>query len=257
MKIERINENQIRCTLSSFDLSVRNLNLGELAYGSEKARNLFREMIQKASNEVGFDAEDIPLMVEAIPLSNESVMLVITKIEDPEELDTRFSKFAPSVHDEDEFAEDTDELMESFADGADEVLNMLRKMNGSNQSADTAKSGTQNFGSRTSKSTKETVPAKITSRLFSVSSLREVTRLAHVASSSYQDKNSLYKDDATGRYLLLLNPSATGIDNYNRVCSLISEYARAEKTAAATSAYLEEHYAPLIKDNALEVLSRI
>ena len=27
MKIERINENQIRCTLSSFDLSVRNLNL--------------------------------------------------------------------------------------------------------------------------------------------------------------------------------------------------------------------------------------
>lgn len=63
MKIERINENQIRCTLTSFDLSVRNLNLGELAYGSEKARNLFREMIQKASNEVGFEAEDIPLMV--------------------------------------------------------------------------------------------------------------------------------------------------------------------------------------------------
>ena len=25
-------------------------------------------MIQKASNEVGFDAEDIPLMIEAIPL---------------------------------------------------------------------------------------------------------------------------------------------------------------------------------------------
>ena len=49
MKIERVNENQIRCTLSSFDLSVRNLNLGELAYGTEKARNLFREMIQKAS----------------------------------------------------------------------------------------------------------------------------------------------------------------------------------------------------------------
>ena len=31
MKIERINENQIRCTLSNFDLSVRNMNLGELS----------------------------------------------------------------------------------------------------------------------------------------------------------------------------------------------------------------------------------
>ena len=86
MKIERINENQIRCTLTSFDLSVRNLNLGELAYGSEKARKLFREMIQKASMRLDLEPEDIPLMVEAIPLSNESVMLVITKVEDPEEI---------------------------------------------------------------------------------------------------------------------------------------------------------------------------
>ena len=57
MKIERINENQIRCTLTSSDLSARNLNLGELAYGTEKAKKLFHEMIQKASNEVGFEAD--------------------------------------------------------------------------------------------------------------------------------------------------------------------------------------------------------
>ena len=43
MKIERINENQIRCTLTSSDLSARNLNLGELAYGTEKAKKLFHE----------------------------------------------------------------------------------------------------------------------------------------------------------------------------------------------------------------------
>ena len=72
MKIERINENQIRCTLSNFDLSVRNVNLNELAYGSEKARNLFREMIQRAANEVGFEAEEcvsILLGSRALPLS--------------------------------------------------------------------------------------------------------------------------------------------------------------------------------------------
>ena len=77
------------------------MNLGELAYGTEKARNLFREMIQRAANEVGFEAEDIPLMVEAIPMANESVMLIITKMEDPEELDTRFSKFSPEEDEND------------------------------------------------------------------------------------------------------------------------------------------------------------
>jgi len=121
MKIERINENQIRCTLTSFDLSVRDLNLGELAYGSEKAKRLFREMIQKASREVGFEADDIPLMVEAIPLSNESIMLIITKIEDPEELDTRFSKFSPMAEDEDSLSGLASELLE----GADGLLELL------------------------------------------------------------------------------------------------------------------------------------
>ena len=60
-------------------------------------------------------------MVEAIPLSNESIMLIITKIEDPEELDTRFSKFAPMSDDEEPFAGLTSELLE----GADSLLEML------------------------------------------------------------------------------------------------------------------------------------
>ena len=36
--------------------------------------------------------ENIPLMIEAIPSSSDSIVLIITKVEDPEELDTRFSK---------------------------------------------------------------------------------------------------------------------------------------------------------------------
>ena len=33
-------------------------------------------------------------MIEAIPMSNDSIQLVITKVDDPEELDTRFSRFS-------------------------------------------------------------------------------------------------------------------------------------------------------------------
>ena len=98
MKIERISDNQIRCTLSKHDLMERHLKISELAYGSEKAKELFRDMMEQANINLGFEADDIPLMIEAIPLSGDSIVLIITKVEDPEELDTRFSKFAPSVH---------------------------------------------------------------------------------------------------------------------------------------------------------------
>lgn len=74
MKIERLNENQIRCTLNKSDLASRQLKINELAYGSDKAKELFRDMMQQASYELGFEAEDTPLMIEAIPVSLLSVL---------------------------------------------------------------------------------------------------------------------------------------------------------------------------------------
>ena len=107
MKIEKVNENQIRCTLTREDLVSRELKISELAYGTEKAKNLFREMMRQANFEFGFEAEDIPLMIEAIPLNAECIVLIITKVEDPEELDTRFARFAPSVTEESEDEDDS------------------------------------------------------------------------------------------------------------------------------------------------------
>ena len=85
MKIEKVNDNQIRCTLTKEDLADRQLKLSELAYGTEKAKVLFRDMMQQAAYEFGFEAEDIPLMIEAIPLSADTIILIITKVEYPEE----------------------------------------------------------------------------------------------------------------------------------------------------------------------------
>ena len=68
MKIEKLSDNQIRCTLNKSDLAARQLKISELAYGSEKAKKLFQDMMQQASYEFGFEAEDIPLMIEAIPV---------------------------------------------------------------------------------------------------------------------------------------------------------------------------------------------
>ena len=94
MKIEKVNDNQIRCTLTREDLAERQIKLSELAYGTEKAKMLFRDMIDGDDTSLGFEADDIPLMIEAIPLSADTIILVITKVEYPEELDTRFSKFS-------------------------------------------------------------------------------------------------------------------------------------------------------------------
>ena len=123
MKIEKQNENQIRCTLTHADLAARHLKLSELAYGTEKAKSLFRDMMQQASFDFGFEAEDLPLMIEAIPSSGDSIVLIITKVEDPEELDTRFSKFTQSMDSEASPTEQLEKL-----EGAEDFLNLLNKV---------------------------------------------------------------------------------------------------------------------------------
>ena len=124
MKIERLSENQIRCTLNKADLNEKHLKISELAYGSQKARELFRDMIQQASAELGFEIDDTPLMVEAIPVSSDCLILIVTKVEDPEELDTRFSRFSKvneyDIDDDDDF-DDCDDVYDTDSDFDEEA----------------------------------------------------------------------------------------------------------------------------------------
>lgn len=259
MKIERISDNQIRCTLNSFDLSVRDMNLGELAYGTEKARNLFREMIQKASTEVGFDAEDIPLMVEAIPLSNESVMLVITKIEDPEELDTRFAKFTPSSDEEDEDMDFLD-LLKERSEGADDIMDAFRSL---------TEGSLKPAGSQTDEDEDEEEddggeeataadPSELNMvRVYAFTSLDDVSAAALVLNDMYWGQNTLYKEPREGVYLLVVNKSNHTPLEFNKVCNILSEYGRKVKSSAATEAFFEEHLEVIIKNSALQILASI
>lgn len=252
MKIERISENQIRCTLTGGDLSVRNLNLGELAYGSEKARNLFREMIQKASNEVGFEAEDIPLMVEAIPLGDDSVILVITKIEDPDELDTRFSKFAPPS--EEDLAQLFGGIPSEVLEGADNLLELLKKeITSKLASADTDDETTLSEPENTATETPPAVPPMMT-RIYRFQSLDEIIIAARATVHVIEHYNALYKSPS-GNYYLVLTNVATDKLHFSRLCNILAEYGEKIKAETASEAYYKEHYDVIIKNYALQKLA--
>ena len=80
MKIEKISETQIKFILSKSDLEGHNIQINELAYGSEKTHRLFQEMMRQANTECDFHSENTPLMVEAMPMGANQVVIVVTKI---------------------------------------------------------------------------------------------------------------------------------------------------------------------------------
>lgn len=236
MKIEKVNENQIRCTLTREDLASRELKVSELAYGTEKAKNLFRDMMRQANYEFGFEAEDIPLMIEAIPLNAECIVLIITKVEDPEELDTRFSRFAPSVTED---LEDTDSDVSD--NSPEEVFDLFRQIQTQAQEEPPSESDNSQAVSERS-------------RLFMMDSLQQVINAASVIAGHYRGLSRLYKDERTGRYLLLLTQGIQDSADFDRTCNIISEYGAIQRTAAASGTFLAEHCEALIADDAVQAL---
>lgn len=256
MKIEKVNENQIRCTLTREDFADRQLKLSELAYGSEKAKELFRDMIQQANYEFGFEVNDIPLMVEAIPLSSDSIILVITKIEYPEELDTRFSKF--SEPDEEYFDEyESDSAGEETIQGADDILDLFRKIQQEHEkllAAGEEKAGKSAGGEEDNVKAEE---IKDLVKMFEAGKLEEVERIAHMIDGVYEGENDLYKDGQKNKFYLLLHKSGHTPVEFNKVCNMISEYARQKNYTSAIGAFLQEHGTCIIKGNAVQVLSSL
>ncbi len=262
MKIEKVNDHQIRCTLTKADLIDRQLKISELAYGTEKAKNLFRDMMQQASFEFGFEAEDIPLMIEAIPLNSECIVLIITKVEDPEELDTRFSKFAPSVHSdsEEEDWEEPDGLLPIKGD-ADDVLDLFRKLHESKtgslpEDSDVVKNSSASAPAGKKKSSVINNAASPL-RLYSFPSFQVVTRAAYVLKGLYEGANTLYKDEAHDTYKILLEQGAHTVEDFTRICNTLSEYGKIEKCSDANRAFLEEHLEVICQGNALQALTQI
>lgn len=249
MKIEKVNENQIRCTLSREDLEDRQIKLSELAYGSEKAKVLFRDMIQQANYEFGFEADDTPIMVEAIPLSGDHIILQITKVEYPDELDTRFSKFSESEEDEEETVESN--AFPKFS-GADDILDVFRKLKKEadpvgEEKKEKAAAATETHGEEVS------VVADLV-KMFEISNMETLERLARVLSSYYSGANSVYKDLHKNRYYLFLHKSHHTPEEFNKVCNVVSEYGSQKKYSAAAEGYLKEHGKIILKDKALQTI---
>lgn len=264
MKIEKVNENQIRCTLSREDLEDRQIKLSELAYGSEKAKNLFRDMIQQANYEFGFEVNDIPLMVEAIPLSGDNIILQITKVEYPDELDTRFSKFTES---EEEESESYDGNLFPKIQGADDILGMFKKLR-----KEAEEKQDQEIHSNVEKEDELTEPnvepekevvreevqiPKDLVKMFAFSGLENLERLSHVLDGFYDGENCVYKDMQKNRFYLLLHKSQHTPEEFNKVCNIASEYGMQTKYVSAAEAYLKEHGKLILKENAIQILNSL
>lgn len=286
MKIERLSENQIRCTLNKADLADKQLKLSELAYGSPKAKELFKEMMQQASNELGFEVDNIPLMIEAIPISSDCLILIVTKVEDPEELDTRFSRFTRTDdYDDDEDEEyddyyddeednffisndgspvisghidigingDKTQIPESIYDALEGFVNSLSDLANKYPNGELFSSGsTDGSANDLPEAKKEQL-----TRVIIFDSLNTAIKASKQVASFYFSTNTLYKNPTDEHFYLIFTNDNNTVSEFNRVCSIFGEYGSLKKITPAMSYHYKEHYKTIISDEAVQTMSAL
>ncbi len=246
MTIERLSDTQIRCTLNKQDLQERQLQLSELFYGSEKVKELFRDLMQMASYECGFETEDLPLMIEAIPVDADCLVLVVTKVEDSEELDSRFSNFTPNPEKQSHTEKPVLPAL------ADEILNYFSQF----KELLSQKAGELSKEEINSGEAQADAAASL-KKVYIFDSLQTVSRFAAVIVSYYHGAAKLYKDMGTDTYYLLLDMYGHTAEEFNKLCNIASEYGHSVSANNAALLYYQEHFTPVAGARILETLAKL
>lgn len=88
MRIEKVNENVLRVTITLNDLEERNIDISSLNYNSPAAQELFWDMMERAEEEYGFASGDSQLVFEASPENEDGFVVTITKIDSDGEFES-------------------------------------------------------------------------------------------------------------------------------------------------------------------------
>lgn len=240
MKIEKINENQIRCTLTKDDLIDRNIKLSELAFNSGKTRELFQDMMRVANDDFGFEVDNMPIMVEVMPLSSDNIVLVITKVEDKADMEDPFSKF----------------LSKGLKDG---ILSQM-EANGLELDLDDISDMAGQHLDQLEAVDNSSISNEEDSLLYSIYTFEDLSQLITVSkliAPFFKGDSAVFKSPFNNKFYLSICMDVDNEDAMVRTCGVLTEHGTRENPTYAKELFYIEHFDEIIGTNAIEQLSRI
>ena len=226
MKIEKISDTQIKVTLSHSDLLDGDLKISELAYGSQKAQALFKDMMARAYEDFGFETDNVPLMIEAVPLSTDSIMIVVTKVEDPTQIEQKLDAIGERP------------THRTFKEPEEDRLTDLALM------------GKDNVAE-----TQEAKPVQEVNHLmYMFTDFDSMCMAAHGISAQYVGDNSLYKYHE--KYFLVLGKNKKADAKFQGTIGILDEFGSRCPSSELNENFLKEHGTLMINLHAVDVLSK-
>lgn len=239
LKLQRINEKQIKCTITKEDLEQRQILPSDLRYGSNATKRLFSEVLKSAKERFNFSQDNDALTIEAIPTENDSIDIVITKDNFPDELDTRFAEFSKS-----------DIAVPVIPDGEDLAVPTF-------DPSDLYKSYVGRKKTKIERPGSVSAETETTNNLFVFESMDDLITVAKVLSPTFNGESKLTRFADTNELILDLTYTTSVSEKLDKTSAVLADFDTPVILNAPAKAAIKEHGEVVIDTNAVEVLASL
>lgn len=232
MKIERIDEKTVRCFLSNEELEGYQIDYKDFVMRSEKAREVVREIIEQATEEVGYKPPKFAFDMSIMMMPDQGLVLTFSESDPLEE-------------------QNGGKLMEYLR----EMKNALQKSAGNLSAAENPQPG-QGMGDASAEAGMSTASSQPINRpergIFCFSHIADVMALASAVPRNLRVHSELYA--MNGRYYLYVQKGTASYQRYSKLCIQAMEFGGLFGADEQKYCYLQEHGECLIRDHALRKL---
>lgn len=221
MKFERIDDKTVRCFISNEELEDYQIDYKDFVLRSEKAREVVREIIEQASEEVGYRPPKFAFDMSIMMMPDQGLVLTFSE---------------------------SDTLMDK--DGG-KLMEYLKEMKRAIEQAAASKGG----GSQQSRDGEQKAPESVTNPeqgIFEFGSLGDVMELASAVPTNLRIHSELYR--MNDRYYLYVQKGAASYQRYSKLCVQAMEFSNIYGADEQKYLFVKEHGECLIKACALRKL---
>ena len=228
MEFIRIDENTVRCIVNEDDMREYDVEIDDFLKNRSKVQDFLHNIVERASDEIGYEPKDGLLAMQIMMLPKNR--LAIT--------------FSEKMEEGGELAD----LIQQVAGATLEKVASLKELFEDEES---------NEKSKPEKKDRKKKVQTVSMRIYKFDSMNEFEEFTKVISDKLNVKSSLFKDELSKHYYVVLEKGRLSKVNYNNVCRIATEYGKFISDKEDRKEYIEEHFACIIAGKAIKIMKKI
>lgn len=286
MRFEKINENKVKIELTKEDLVKHNIKLTDIAFGSDSSRRVLHDIMTQAFDELEFEPDNLPLVIEAVPTSSFSINIFITKMRTEEEFEANVEKVAKQNEKNlqglnllEKFTNDFEKMTKDiigddidistiFKDSEDDLLELVEELDKDSKNSKDAVSIKSNKSNEEKakvmkekliekdkiKKTKVSILNK-TEIIYKFEKIDDIIALSHSLAKFYTGKSRLYKHEDV--YYILFDAKGYEKLDIVKLRLTLDEFGEFVSTHKVAKGFLNEHGKVILKSDVLKKLNKV